>query len=105
MVFIYKNLPEIKNWVYKINLDKCESIGTHWISGNMNGDNVTYFDSFAVEYILKEITKFINNRNIITNIYRIQACNSITCRYFCNRFIDFMLKEQKFVRVYQFILS
>ena len=58
----------------------------------MNGDNVTYFDSFGVEYIPKEIKKFIGNKSIITNIYRIQACNSITCGDFCIRFIDFMMK-------------
>ena len=27
-----------------------------------------------------------------TNIYRIQAYDSIACGYFCIRFIDFMLK-------------
>ena len=39
----------------------------------MNGDNVTYFDSSGVEHISKEIKKFISNKNIMTNIYRIQA--------------------------------
>ena len=38
-----------------------------------------------------EIKKFIKNKNIIRNIYRIQACDSIMCRYFCTRFNDFML--------------
>ena len=28
-----------------------------------------YFDSFEVEHIPKEIKKFIENKNIITNIY------------------------------------
>ena len=42
----------------------------------MNGDNVTYFDSFGVEHIPNEITKFIGNKNI-TNIYRIQVNDSI----------------------------
>ena len=32
-----------------------------------------YFDSFGVEHIPKEIRKSIGNKNIITNIYRIQA--------------------------------
>ena len=32
------------------------------------------------------------NKNIITNIYRIQACNSIICGYFCIGFTYFMLK-------------
>ena len=55
----------------------------------MNGDSVTYFDNFGVEYIPK---KFIGNKNITTNIYRIQANDSITFEYFCNGFINFMLK-------------
>ena len=51
-----------------------------------------YFHSFGVEHILKEIRKLITNKNIITNIYRIQAYNSITSGYFCIPFIDFILK-------------
>ena len=38
-----------------------------------NHKNVTYFDSFGVEHIPKEVKKFIGNKNIATNIYRIQA--------------------------------
>ena len=53
--------------------------------------NVTYFDSFGVEHISKEIKKFIKNKNIKTNIFRIQAYNSIMCGYFCIGFINFML--------------
>ena len=56
-----------------------------------NNDDVTYFDSFGVEHILKEIKAFINNKNIKTNIFRIQAYDSIMCGYFCIGFIDFML--------------
>ena len=59
---------------------------------NVNAKNATYFDSFGVEHIPKEIRKFIRNENIITNIYRIQAYDSIMCGYFCTGFIDFMLK-------------
>ena len=58
----------------------------------VNGDNVTYFDSFGVEHIAKEIKKFIGNKKIITNIYYIQAYDSIMCRYFCLGFINFVLK-------------
>ena len=55
-------------------------------------NNVTYFDRFGVEYIPKEIKIFIGNKSIITNIYRIQAYDSIMCGYFCTEVIDFMLK-------------
>ena len=58
----------------------------------MNANNIVYFDSFGVEHIPKEINKLIGNKNIITNIYRIQKYNSIMCGYFCIGFIDFMLK-------------
>ena len=57
----------------------------------MNGNNAIYFDSFGVENISKEIKKFIGTRNIITNIYRTQAYDSLMCGYFCIGFIDFML--------------
>ena len=57
----------------------------------VQNNNVVYFDSFGVERIPKEIKTFINNKNIITNIFRIQAYASIMCGYFCIGFIDFML--------------
>ena len=65
----------------------------------VNNKTITYFDSFGVEHIPKEIIKFIrskelgyavDNKNIITNIYRIQAYDSIMCGYFCIGFINFM---------------
>ena len=54
-------------------------------------NDVTYFDSFAVEHIPEEIKIFISNKNIKTNILRIQAYDSIMCAYFCIGFINFML--------------
>ena len=61
--------------------------------------NATYFDNFCVEHIPKEIKKFIEislikGSTITTNIYRIQACDSVMCGYFCIGFIDFMLKDK-----------
>ena len=63
----------------------------------MNGNNIIYFDSLGVEHIPKEIKKFIGNKNIITNIYRIQEYDSIMCGYFFTGFIDFMLKGKSLV--------
>ena len=60
-----------------------------------NGDIVIYFDSFEVEYVLKEIKKFIDNKNIITNTYRIQTNDSIMYGYVCIRLMDFMLNGKK----------
>ena len=57
----------------------------------VQNNNVTYFDSFEVEHILEEIKTFIGNKNIKTNIVRIQAYDSIMCRYFCIGCNDFML--------------
>ena len=58
----------------------------------MNGNHVIYFDWFGVEHIPKELKKFIRNKNIKTNIYRMQAYYSIMFGYFCIGFIHFMLK-------------
>ena len=91
-VFSRDNLPNsMKNGAYVINLDEYHDIGTHWVALYVNNKTIIYFDSFEVEHIPKEIIKFIgNNKKIITNIYRIQAYDSIMCGYFCIGFINFM---------------
>ena len=62
------------------------------VSLYVNNKTVTYFDSFGVEQIPKEIKKFINNKNIIATIYRIQNYDSIMCGYFCIGFINYMFQ-------------
>ena len=100
-VFSRDNLPNIiKNGAYVINLDEYHDIGTHWVALYVQSTSVydtyvnnkiaIYFDSIGVEHILREIMKFINRKKIITNIYRIQAYDSIMCGYFCTGFINFM---------------
>ena len=82
---------KIKDGAYIINLDEYSDIGTHWVALYVGNNNVTYFDSFGVEYILKEIELFISYKNIKTNIFSKQAYDSILCGYFCIGFINFML--------------
>ena len=90
-VYFRDNLPKIKDGAYVINLNEHSDIGTHWIALFVLNNDGTYFDSFGVEHIRKEIKTFIGNKNIKTNIFRIQAYDSIMCEYFCIGFIDFML--------------
>ena len=73
-----------------INLDEYSDIGTHWVALYVNNKAGTYFDSFGVKHIPKEIKKFIGNKGIITNIFWIQAYDSLMCGYFCIGFINFM---------------
>ena len=56
--------------------------------------DATYFDSFGVEHTPKEIKELIKNKNITTNIFRIQAYDSVMCGFFCIGFIDFMPKRK-----------
>ena len=81
----------MKNGVNLINFDEYSDIGTHWIALYALNNNVTYFDSFDVEHIPKEIKIFIDNSIVVTNIFRIQAYDSVMFEYFCIGFIDFML--------------
>ena len=90
-VYSRDNLPDkVKDGAYVINLDEYSDIGTHWIALYVNNKIFTYFDSFGIEHIPKEVKKCIGNRNIITNIYKIQKYDSIMCGYFCIGFIDHM---------------
>ena len=88
-------LPKIKDEAYVINLDEFKSIRTHSIALHVNNNNVAYFDSFGVEHVPKEIWTFIENKIIITNIYSVQAYDSIMFGYFWIGFIDFMLKVKR----------
>ena len=87
------NLPnKIKDGAYVINLNEYSNFGIHYIALYVKNNVVTYFDIFGVEHIPREIKTFIKNRNIKTNIFRIQAYDSIMCGHFFIAFINFMLK-------------
>ena len=90
------SLHKIKDRTYVINLDEYSDIGTSWVALYVGGANdVIYFDSFRVEHIQKKkkkIKAFIGIKSIKTNIFRVQAYDSIMCGYFCIRFIDFKLQ-------------
>ena len=100
----YQNEPKFNSFYSQNNLSKIKEWEIYnkswWIWINRN--SLDYFlcacwkcniiDSFGAEHIPKEIRKFIRNKNIIPNIYRIQAYDSVMFGYFCIRFIDFMLK-------------
>ena len=90
-VYSRDNLPKIKDGAYVINLDEYSDIGTHWIALYALNNNVTYFNSFGVEHIPKEIKIFIDKSIVVANNFRIQAYDSIMCGYFCIGFIAFML--------------
>ena len=90
-VYSRDNLQKIKDGAYIINVDEYSDIGTHWDALYVQNNDVTYFDSFGVETIPKEIITFIGNKNIKTNIFWIQAYDSIMFGYFCIGLIDFML--------------
>ena len=94
MVSILEIIPKIKDGAYVINLDEYSDIGTHWVALYVRNNDVTYFDSFGVEHIPKEIKAFIGNKNIKGNIFRIQAYDSIMSGYFCIGCIDFMLARK-----------
>ena len=92
-VYSRDNLPnKIKDGAYIINLDEYYDIGTHWVALYEKNNDITYFDSFGLEHIPKEIKKFIKNKNIKANIFRIQVYDSLMCGYFCMGFINFMFK-------------
>ena len=80
-----------------INLDGYAVVGTHWIALYVKNNGITYFDSFGVEHVPKEIERFIGHKNIKTNIFRIEADNSIMREYFCIGFIDFMFAGRSLV--------
>ena len=60
--------------------------------------------NFEVEHIPKEMKALINSKNIETNVFRVQAFDSIMWGYFCIESIDFMLKG-KTLTEYRYLFS
>ena len=56
---------------------------------------ISIVERVGVERVPEEIKEFVRNKNIITNIFWVQANNSVTCGYFCIGFIDFVLTGKK----------
>ena len=103
-VYSRNNLPKtIKKGAYVINLDEYENTGTHWVALFVKTKEAIYFDSFGIEHIPIEINKFIDNdttkssslERIESNIFRMQAYDSIMWGYFCIEFINYMHKDKK----------
>ena len=72
-------------------------MGTHWIALYFKTNEVIYFDSFGVEHVPTEIAKFIGNNDIKTNIFRLQAYDSIMCGCFCIEFINYMFDGKSLI--------
>ena len=70
-VYSRDNLPhKIKDGPYVINLDEYSDIGTHWIALFVNNKTATYFDSFGIEHIPREIRVFMGDKDIVASMTR-----------------------------------
>ena len=98
-VYSRNNLPKkVKDGAYVINFDEYADVDTHWVALFCNRSEIVYFDSFGVEHVPEEIKEFIVNKNIIANIFRVQANNSIVSGYFCTGFIKNSVKNGKWIQ-------
>ena len=83
-----------------INIDEYSDIGTHWVALYVNNNSVTYFDSFGVEPLPKEIKTFINNKTLTKGVFAMQAYDSIICGnvfiywfYACKKNLNWIYKS------------
>ena len=87
-VYPRDTLPDkIELGAYIVSLQDYLGPGTHWIALYVKHNEVIYF----------EIKRFIGHKTTKTNIFRIQADNSIMCRYFCIGFIYFMFAGRSLI--------
>ena len=61
-----------------IDLDKHKY---HWVVCYFKNDDALGFDSFGVEYVIKDIKKLISNKNVKANTFRIQLLIQL-CGYY-----------------------
>lgn len=89
-IYSRNSLPKIKNRTYFMNFKEYTNIETHLFARHVKNETATFFDSFSDAHIPKDIKKFVINKIIKTNIYRIQVYDSMMCLRFCIGFIDFV---------------
>ena len=62
---------------------------------NINTDYMrNHFTFFAIFFYLPTSRTFKGNKNVTTNIYKLEAYDSIMCGYFSIGFDDFVLKSK-----------
>ena len=88
-----------------INLDEYADVGTQSIALFCNRNEIVYFNSFDVEHVPEEIKDFVGNKNVVANIFQVQANNSIMRGYFYIGCIDFMLAVKKLTDFTSFFFS
>ena len=88
---------KIKEGGYIISLNEYVDIGAHWITLYVAIIEITYFVSFGVEHVPKEIEKLIGHKKIETNTFRIHANSLIICGCFYIGFIDFMFPGKNLI--------
>ena len=89
------NLPKTtRDGGYVVNLDDLGKSGTHWVAIYLNNDRATYFDSFGVEHMPREVIRFLKNKDLHTNIFRVQPADSVLCGYYCIKFLEFMFSGE-----------
>ena len=94
-IYSRKSAKKINDGAYVIILYEYADVGSHWIALFCNKSEIVYFDSFGVEDVPEEIKEFVGNKNIIADIFQVQANNSVMCGYFCIGFTGLMLAGKK----------
>ena len=90
-VYSKDNLPnKIKDGAYVIHLHEYSNIGTHWVA--LYVYMMLLLLIVLVQTIFLKKLEYSINKNIKSNIFRIQAYDSIMCGYLCIGFTDFMFK-------------
>ena len=89
------NVPILKNNQSTIiNLQDSDKNGSHWVSYKKIGNNIFYFDSYAVSFIPDIIKNKFPNHKFICNIYGIQSIDSNQCGRFCILFVRGNIKAK-----------
>ena len=94
----YQNEPKFNGVYSRNNLSQNIKVGTDEINLDEYADGgIIGLLCFGVEHVSEEIKKFIGNKSTETNIFSIQANDSIIPGYFCVEFIDFMPAGKFFI--------
>ena len=81
-----------------VNLSPESQPGSHFIAIFVNKTRAYYFDSLGLPCINRDISNYLNQYSVISNINQFQCLDSFFCGYYCMLFVILMERGMCFTK-------
>ena len=81
-----------------VNLSRENQPGSHFISIYVNKTKAYYFDSLGLPCINRDISKYLKQYSVTSNVNQFQCLDSFFCGYYCMLFVILIERGMSFTK-------